>query len=440
MNKKTNIIKNFIFFVGIVIICVMTYNFYKTYYYNDFYKAEYNQGISRFLRDNEIKFDNTRSYKIESPSYNDACFYKEVEVEPNTPYKISCMVKTENVENEDNIADSGAQIFLVETVEHSEVIKGTTDWRKLEFMFYSKEESILKVGFRLGGDEANSKGTAWFSNFKLEKGLNNQDTNWNMACFIFNSIDVAVDNSNIQLSMNLRDKEQMKENMERFSISCNKLSENRMSVTYDIYEIDEPITSLTYSETYGYYVGPDNVKDLIYNYLKKDKYDYIFTIVRLGNEKENIEIPTYEWIGLGGMDLEGIGYSNIRLPNSDKNYVYTYDYKINIFPEEVFIHEFLHTLERISEEAGYDRPDLHSYNEYGYEEKNLIGLKEWYKDYMQCKILNSKGEYIGIDESIYKLKPVHKKDFKYSIDIEFNKEPKNIIEDFINLINRLIGD
>ena len=48
------------------------------------------------------------------------------------------------------------------------------------------------------------------------------------------------------------------------------------------------------------------------------------------------------------MDYYGIGYSNIRLPNSSKSYMYKYDSRINTFPEEVFLHEFLHSLERTS--------------------------------------------------------------------------------------------
>ena len=50
------------------------------------------------------------------------------------------------------------------------------------------------------------------------------------------------------------------------------------------------------------------------------------------------------------MDYLGIGFSNIRLPNSEKSYTYQYNYRINTFPEEVFVHEFLQTLERNSKE------------------------------------------------------------------------------------------
>lgn len=40
------------------------------------------------------------------------------------------------------------------------------------------------------------------------------------------------------------------------------------------------------------------------------------------------------------MDYYGIGFSNIRLPNDSKSYIYKYDSRINAFPEEVFLHEF----------------------------------------------------------------------------------------------------
>ena len=78
-------------------------------------------------------------------------------------------------------------------------------------------------------------------------------------------------------------------------------------------------------------------------------------------------------IGLdyGSMDYYGIGYSNIRLPNSSKSYMYKYDSKINTFPEEVFMHEFLHSLERTAEEYGYTIPALHDYEKYGYKSQNL---------------------------------------------------------------------
>ena len=75
------------------------------------------------------------------------------------------------------------------------------------------------------------------------------------------------------------------------------------------------------------------------------------------------------------MDYYGIGFSNIRLPNDSRSYIYKYNSRINTFPEEVFLHEFLHSLERNAQEYGYDRPELHDYEKYGYEKKRADRLR-----------------------------------------------------------------
>ena len=140
------------------------------------------------------------------------------------------------------------------------------------------------------------------------------------------------------------------------------------------------------------------------------------------------------------MDYYGIGYSNIRLPNDSNSYIYKYNSRINQFPEEVFLHEFLHSLERNAKEYGYDRPELHSYEQYGYKNEPLIGQKKWYTDYMNKTIKSTSG-YIGLPEQIYTLKPAKNSNFKYSYDMNAFKQPENIIEEireiFSNLFNKV---
>lgn len=136
------------------------------------------------------------------------------------------------------------------------------------------------------------------------------------------------------------------------------------------------------------------------------------------------------------MDLNGIGYSNIRLPNDSNSYIYTYNSYINTFPEEVFIHEFLHTLERILKERNYDIPALHDYKKYGYEDERLIGQKRWYGDYMTCNIESSNGK-VGLNEIVYTLTPPAESDFTYSIEKEFYNEPQNVIEEIRGLFRNI---
>lgn len=300
MTKKSisTRILNTIFWIILIIIVFKLYGVYKIYSYNSFVKAESNIRTTNFTRDDETKYTYDYSYKLESESFNDAIFYKKVKVEPNTPYKVTCMVKTKDIETESGKNNGGAQISIADTVECSENIIGTNNWQKLEFIFDSKNREEVEIGFRLGGNETKVKGTAWFSDFKLEEGTKDNTNNWNMACFIMKSIDVQIDNENLELNMSMSDIETMKENMERFKLSANSLSNGNMTVDYDIYEISEPVTTVTYSEEYGYYLDPADVKDIIKEYLNYEEYDYIFVAVRLGDITENIEIPVNDWIGL----------------------------------------------------------------------------------------------------------------------------------------------
>lgn len=195
--------------------------------------------------------------------------------------------------------NGGAHISIVESVESSKSITGTNDWQELEFIFDSKNRETIQIGFRLGGNETNSKGTVWFSDFKLEEGIKNESNNWNVACFIMKNIDTKLDNGQqLKLNMELKDIESVKSNMQRFTSSCKSLSDGKMTAQYDIYEIEEPIKTITYSEEYGYYVDSSDVEDIIIPYLEKEEYDYIFVAVRLGDLDKNIEIPIYDWIGL----------------------------------------------------------------------------------------------------------------------------------------------
>lgn len=134
------------------------------------------------------------------------------------------------------------------------------------------------------------------------------------------------------------------------------------------------------------------------------------------------------------MDYYGIGFSNIRLPNSSKSYIYKYDSRINLFPEEVFLHEFLHSLERTSLEYGYERPELHSYNTYGYTEENLVGLKKWYADYMNSTIAGNK----GLNKIVYTLKPTKASQFKYPIKLDEFKE-NSLLDNLKEIFNNVAG-
>ena len=135
------------------------------------------------------------------------------------------------------------------------------------------------------------------------------------------------------------------------------------------------------------------------------------------------------------MRYNQIGFSNIRLPDDRNSKIYKYS-SYNEFPEEVFLHEFLHTLERNEIENGNNIIALHDYEKYGYTEDGSDGLKEWYEDYTQNSI--NGGENKGLTEFAYKSKPIHEDNFEYSVELDYFNEPQNIIEEINSIIKRIV--
>ena len=393
---------NIISWIIILIILFLAFSFYKSNNFNEFVRSEMNLHISEFKRDNKVKYNKTASYKIISEQANDATFYKKVKVKKNIPYKVTAMVKTENIIAEDEISGVGAQISIIGSTEKSIAITGTQDWQKLEMIFNSKDREEIDIGFRLGGYLGKCTGTAWFSEFTLEEGTLNENKNWNFACFIFSNTDVIIDGKEIKISVTDKDISDIKNTIKRFGETVNILSEDKMIASCDVYKIDEPINKLTYDKEFGYFVAAEDIENSNKYIIQNNDYDKI-------------------------------------IANSSRSYIYRYDTRINTFPEEVFLHEFLHSLERTSEEYGYKIPALHDYEKYGYKSQSLTGLKNWYQDYMNSNVRSSSG-YIGLPKEVYTLKPAKNSDFKYSYEIDEFHEPQNIIEDvkqlFKNIINK----
>ena len=199
--RKKNKISHFLSLAFLLIVLYFAYQYYQINNFNDFIRSETNLHTSQFTRDKEIKYGNQRSYKIENPDYNDAMFYKKVQVKKNQPYKVTCMVKTDNVQAKEETSGVGAQISIEGTTERSVAINGTQDWQKIELIFNSKDREEVNLGFRLGGYLGEVKGEAWFSNFTIEEGMPDQNNNWKFACFIFRTTDVTINQKQVKLQV-----------------------------------------------------------------------------------------------------------------------------------------------------------------------------------------------------------------------------------------------
>ncbi len=153
MQKKKIRIRDIISLIFIIIVIVVGYKIYKKYNFNEFTKAEHVLRVSKFERDSSIKASNYDSYKIVNSEYNDAMFYETINVVPNTAYRVTCKIKTENVSSKNKGTDAGAHISIADTMEKSDNVTGTSDWTDVAFYFNSKNRTQVDIGFRLGGCE-----------------------------------------------------------------------------------------------------------------------------------------------------------------------------------------------------------------------------------------------------------------------------------------------
>ena len=269
--KKTHKISYFITLALLLILLYFAYQYYQTNNFGDYIRSEANIYTSQFSRDKETKYNNKKSYKIESQEYNDAMFYN----------KVTCMAKTNEVQAKEETSGVGAQISIEGTTERSVAISGTQDWQKIEFIFNSKDREEVNIGFRLGGYLGEAKGEAWFSDFTIEEGMLEQDNNWKFACFIFKTTDVTLNEKQVELSVTQSDIKDITNTINLFEKSCESLSNGKMSAKCDIYEIDTPLSKLSYDNEFGYYVAAEDIENQIKDVISTNDYDHIFAIVRL---------------------------------------------------------------------------------------------------------------------------------------------------------------
>lgn len=277
----TKTIGNIIFWIIMIAILVIAFNFYKQNNFNEFIRSEANLHTSEFKRDKEEKYSKSNSYKIVSKIENDATFYKKVKVKKDTPYKVTCMVKTENVKSETDNSTIGAQISIIGTTEKSTSITGTNDWQKIEMIFNSKDREEVDIGFRIGGYLGNCTGTAWFSDFTLEEGTKTESNEWNFACFIFENTDVTIDGKEVKISLTDSDYSDILDTIQRFQSTCSELSNNKMTAKYNVYKVTDPITKLTYDDEFGYYVAPEDIEESIKQRVQNNNFDHIFIVMKL---------------------------------------------------------------------------------------------------------------------------------------------------------------
>lgn len=54
-----------------------------------------------------------------------------------------------------------------------------------------------------------------------------------------------------------------------------------MTAKCDVYEIEEPLSKLSYSKEFAYYAAAEDVEEQIKDRIKDNDYDHIFVVLRL---------------------------------------------------------------------------------------------------------------------------------------------------------------
>ena len=72
--STTNKVIDLIIFLILIVVLYFAYKYYQKNNFNEFVRSETNPYTSKFVRDDEQKYSERASYKIQSNEFNDAMF------------------------------------------------------------------------------------------------------------------------------------------------------------------------------------------------------------------------------------------------------------------------------------------------------------------------------------------------------------------------------
>ena len=133
-----------------------------------FYPQAYTSQLSNFAWDKDGGIDGSGCVKIENTQDNDARYIIDVDVRPNTYYKITAWIKTQGVVESSSAV--GGNISVLNTFEYSGGFTGDQDWTRVELYGVTADgQKEMKVCLRLGFYSGISTGTAWFDNVEVQQ-------------------------------------------------------------------------------------------------------------------------------------------------------------------------------------------------------------------------------------------------------------------------------
>ena len=124
---------------------------------------------SAYVWDFAVKHWGNKSVKIQNNSANDARWIQTVQVQPNSEYRLSGWIKTENVGHSQEVNDHGATLSTLSPLwTNSTGLLGTNDWTFVSYTFNTGSNTEITVAARLGTYSGTTTGKAWFDDLSLE--------------------------------------------------------------------------------------------------------------------------------------------------------------------------------------------------------------------------------------------------------------------------------
>ncbi len=360
-------------------------------------------GSTVFSIDEKVHTDNSLySIKLENTDYNISYVEKTYDVEPYTTYRFSAMVKYSGyaLSPGAEFPRSGACVGKAYTYDNSGYTT-SSDWTFMEYEFSTGKETTYDLALQNGIFYGECKGTAWFSDVKLEKA--EVTDSWNILAVFFKNMDAAVtlNGKTIHHKRSLTEAKIDEINtycLDKLPTLLKDLSDNKMTVnSIDRYYVDEAVTEkdLVPYEKEGVITGfciDQNNSELMRKtfdkYLAQKHYNQII-----------IFYPIYGlsggWFGRGGSAYKYARFAQImdgregKFENGDK------------FQGQVAVHEMCHGLANRSKATnGDETPVFHDVlNEYTkmYPNSPDVGKYERIHQYMTCTLPDGR----GLDPSVF---------------------------------------
>lgn len=120
-----------------------------------------------FKWDNVEAHNGDRSAMLQATTANDIRWIQAVTLQPNTNYRLSGWIKTENVVHDEGTQVAGANLGLYGTWLHTDGLFGTNDWTYVSMEFDSGAVTETDIAARLGYWSGIATGTAWFDDIQL---------------------------------------------------------------------------------------------------------------------------------------------------------------------------------------------------------------------------------------------------------------------------------